>query len=69
MPSLERLVLAFGLGISVAGYAYWTWLGIDRGAGWTSAGAERAVVTLGATMLLAMTLRLAGILSAPDKTG
>ncbi len=56
LPS-ERLVLAFGVAISAAAYAYWTAWALDRGLGWAGPAAARAAVPLAATLLLALLLR------------
>ena len=58
-PSFETLVLVFGTSIGLAGWAYWTRLGFARGEGWTSVGSSRALVVLGATVLMALIFRLA----------
>lgn len=58
-PPYEKLALGFGAALAALAYAYWTYLGLARGEGWTSVGASRALVVLGGTALLALVLRLA----------
>lgn len=69
MPSrlpTERLVLTFGVGIAVCTYAYWAWRVMDLGVPWAGVATLRAGVVLGAFLLLALILRIATRLSAPD---
>lgn len=58
-PPYERLVLGFGAAIAAVSYLYWTSVGMDRGDGWTSLPASRALFALGAAVILALVLRLA----------
>ena len=66
LPS-ERLVLSFGVAIAACAYAYWAWSGIDRGVPWAATATLRAGMVLGAFLLLAIVLRVATHLSAPDE--
>ena len=58
-PPYEKLVLGFGAALAAVAYAYWTVLGFDRGDDWTQTAASRALFILGASVLLAVVLRLA----------
>ncbi|OZC02151.1 hypothetical protein [Rubricoccus marinus] len=58
-PPYEKLVLGFGTALAALAYAYWTAVGMDRGEGWTSTPAVRALFILGASAVLALVLRLA----------
>ncbi|MEM1116328.1 MAG: hypothetical protein AAF845_07080 [Bacteroidota bacterium] len=53
----ERLVLAFGAGIAVLAYGYWTVRELRLGEGLTGIASLRAGVVLGAMILLALVLR------------
>jgi hypothetical protein len=56
LPS-ERLILAFGVGLAAAAYAYWTVDSLRAGLGWTGGASLRAGGVLGAMLLLAVILR------------
>lgn len=56
---LEKLVLPFGLAIAVAAFVFWTVLGYLRFGVWVHEGLLRAVVALGAVLLLAGVIRCA----------
>lgn len=58
-PPYEKLALGFGVAIAAIAYVYWTSVGVARGGGWSSLAASRALVILGATVLLGLVLRLA----------
>ena len=62
----ERLVLAFGVGIAVVAYGYWTVQGLRFGEGWTGVASLRAGVVLGAVLLLALVLRAAKRVNGED---
>ena len=66
-PPFEKLALGFGVAIAAATYVYWTLLGFERGEGWTSVAASRALVGLGGACVLAVILRLAVYLNAGDR--
>ena len=53
----EKLVLAFGVGIAVLAYGYWTVRSLRLGEGLGGVASLRAGVVLGAILLLALVLR------------
>ena len=61
----ERLVLAFGCGISAVAYVYWTVEAARFGPAISAVPAVRAGVSLGATVLLALVLRLVSLANRP----
>ena len=65
-PPFYKLVLPFGLALAAAALTYWTALDRLHFGVWLPDGLVRAVVVLGAVLLLAGVLRLAQWLTERD---